>query len=70
MLRRVVFVRADVSEGLSSSIIRVTRIAELATMFTVTSNRRTLRRNTDCCHPDNGDAKFLRNVSSYKNHTA
>jgi hypothetical protein len=31
MLRRVVFVRTDVSEELSASIIRVTRIVELGT---------------------------------------
>jgi hypothetical protein len=42
MLRRVALVRTDVSEELSASFIRVTRICELA----VTSNRRTLRRNT------------------------
>jgi hypothetical protein len=39
-------VRADVSEELSSSFIRVTRISELGTTLAVTSNRRTLRRNT------------------------
>jgi hypothetical protein len=31
MLRRVAFVRTDVSEELSASIIRVTRIGELGT---------------------------------------
>jgi hypothetical protein len=45
MLRRVVFVRTDVSEELSASIIRVI-IGELGTTLAVTSNRRTLRRNT------------------------
>jgi hypothetical protein len=45
MLCRVAIVRTDVSEELSDSIIRVTRIGELGTL-TVTSNRRTLRRNT------------------------
>jgi hypothetical protein len=45
MLRRVVPVRTDVSEELSASIIRVTRIGELGTTLAVTSNRRTLRRN-------------------------
>jgi hypothetical protein len=44
MLRRVTFVRTDVSEERSYSIIRVTRIGELGTLV-VTSNRRTLRRN-------------------------
>jgi hypothetical protein len=46
MLRRVALVRTDVSEELSASIIKVTRIGELGTTLVVTSNRRTLRRNT------------------------
>jgi hypothetical protein len=41
----VVIVRADVSDELSASFIRVTRIGELGTTLAVTSNRRTLRRN-------------------------
>jgi hypothetical protein len=41
MLRRVAVVRTDVSEELSSSFIRVTRIGELGTTIAVTSNRRT-----------------------------
>jgi hypothetical protein len=45
MLRRVALVRTDVSEELSSSVIRVTRIGVLGTRLAVTSNRRTLRRN-------------------------
>jgi hypothetical protein len=45
MLRRVVLVRTDVSEKLSASIIRVKRTGELGTLA-VTSNRRTMRRNT------------------------
>jgi hypothetical protein len=44
MLRRVALVTTDVSEELSASFIRVTRIAELGTTLAVTSNRRTLRR--------------------------
>jgi hypothetical protein len=43
MLRRVVLVRTDVSEELSTSFIRLTRICELATTLDVSSNRRTLR---------------------------
>jgi hypothetical protein len=84
MLRRVALVRTGVSEELSVSFTRVTRIGELGTTLAVTSNRRTLRRNTklvflptwyfffftDSCHPDDGGAKFLRNVGSYKSHTA
>jgi hypothetical protein len=45
MLRRVALVRTDVSEELSPSFIRMT-IGELGTTLAVTSNRRTLRRNT------------------------
>jgi hypothetical protein len=55
MLRRVVLVRTGVSEELSSSIIRVTRIGELG-------------RTLASCHPDDGGAKFLRNVGFYKSH--
>jgi hypothetical protein len=43
MSRRVALVRTDVSEELNASFIRVTRIGELGTTLTVTSNRRTLR---------------------------
>jgi hypothetical protein len=46
MLHRVALVRTDVSEELSASFIRVTRIGELGTIA-VTSNRRKLRRNTE-----------------------
>jgi hypothetical protein len=45
MLRRVDLVRTDVSEALSASFIRVTRIGELGTALNVTSNRRPLRIN-------------------------
>jgi hypothetical protein len=38
--------RTDVSEELSASFIRVTRIGELGTTLAATSNQRTLRRNT------------------------
>jgi hypothetical protein len=41
----VALVKTDVSEELSASIIRVTRIGEEGTLA-VTRNRRTLRRNT------------------------
>jgi hypothetical protein len=43
MLRSVALLRTDVSEELSASFIRVTRIGELGTQA-VTSNRSTLRR--------------------------
>jgi hypothetical protein len=45
MLRRVTLVRTDISEELTASFIRVTRIGELGTIA-ATSNRRTMRRNT------------------------
>jgi hypothetical protein len=47
MLRRVVLVRTDVSEELSASFNKVTRIGELGTTLAVTNNRRTLGRNTN-----------------------
>jgi hypothetical protein len=46
MLRPDALVRTDVSEQLIASFIRVTRIDETGTTLAVTSNRRTLRRNT------------------------
>jgi hypothetical protein len=46
MLHRVALVRTDVSEELSASFIRVTRIGELGKTLAVTSYRRMLRRNT------------------------
>jgi hypothetical protein len=64
----VALVRTDVSEELTASIIRMTRIDELGATLAVNSNRRTLRRNTKC-HPDGGGAKYLRNVGFYKSHT-
>jgi hypothetical protein len=46
MLRRVALVRTYVSEERIASIIMVTRISELGTTLAVTTNRRTMRRNT------------------------
>jgi hypothetical protein len=46
MLLHVALVITDVSEEFSASFIRVTRIGDLGTTLAVTSNRRTLRRNT------------------------
>jgi hypothetical protein len=43
----VCLLRTDVSEERSASIIRVIRMSELGTTLAVTSNRRTLRRNTN-----------------------
>jgi hypothetical protein len=62
LLRRVALVRTVVSEESSVCIIRVTRIGELRTTLAVTSNRCTPLRNRG--------AIFLRNVRSYKSHTA
>jgi hypothetical protein len=42
MLRHLVFVRTDVSEERSVSIIRMTGVGELGTTLAVTSNRRKL----------------------------
>jgi hypothetical protein len=39
MLRRVALVRTDVSEELSATIIKVTRIDELGTTLAATRNR-------------------------------
>jgi hypothetical protein len=63
ILRRVALVRTDVSEEPSASFIRVTRIGELGITLAATSNRRSVRRLL-------GGARFLRNVGSYKSHTA
>jgi hypothetical protein len=68
-LRYVAVVRTDVSDELSASFVRVTGIGELGITLAVTSNRRALRRNIDSCQPDEGDAKFVRNVGAYKSHT-
>jgi hypothetical protein len=59
MLRRVPFVRTDVSEELSASIIRVTTISELGTTLAVTSNRHTLQRNTKWLHSVGFDRSLL-----------
>jgi hypothetical protein len=81
MLPRVDLVITDVSKEPGASFIRMARIGELGTTQAETSNRRTQRTSvascslcysqfTDSCHTEEGGAKFLRNVGSYKNHTA
>jgi hypothetical protein len=47
LLRRVAIIRTDVSEEPGASFIRVTKIGEFGTTQAATSNRRTLRRNTN-----------------------
>jgi hypothetical protein len=44
MLRRVALESTGVSEELSSSLVRMTRIGEIETTLAVTSNRRGVRR--------------------------
>jgi hypothetical protein len=46
MLYRVALVRTDLSEELNASFIMVTRVGELGTMLSLTSNQRRMRRNT------------------------
>jgi hypothetical protein len=46
MLRRVALIRTDVSEELSASNISVIRICKLGITLAITSNRRTLQRNS------------------------
>jgi hypothetical protein len=72
MLRRVALVRTDVSEELNTSFIRVTRIGELGKTLAIARllGRASIVPSSDSCHPDEGGAKFLRNVGSYKNNTA
>jgi hypothetical protein len=43
---RMALVRTDVSEERSATIIRVTRMGQLGTTLALTTNRRTLPRNT------------------------
>jgi hypothetical protein len=58
MLRLVALVRTDVSEELSATIIRVGSYGYVPSS------------PIDSYHPDDGGPKFLRNVGSYKSHTA
>jgi hypothetical protein len=49
MLRRMALVRTDVSEEVSASINRVTRIGGIGTTLAVSSNRRSLRISSQRC---------------------
>jgi hypothetical protein len=62
MLRLVALVRADVLEERIASFIRVTRIGKLGATLAITNNRSTLQLE--------GGEMSLRNVGSYKSHTA
>jgi hypothetical protein len=77
MLHNVALVRTDVSEELSASFIKVTNIGELGTLAVNSNNTRCQEiPNTKylvfgiSCHLNEGGANFLRNVGSYKSHTA
>jgi hypothetical protein len=61
MLRRVALVKTDVSEELGASFIRMARISELGTTLAVTSNLRTLRKNTNCFYWPNCKEERLKN---------
>jgi hypothetical protein len=70
MLCRVAIVKSDVSEVLSAFIIRVTGIGELGTLGGLLVTANVVPSSPIHCHPDDGGAKFLRNIGSYKSHTA
>jgi hypothetical protein len=58
MLRRVALVRTDVSDDVSASFIRVTRISELGTMLAVTSTGRSVWcLASTACYRHKGDAR-------------
>jgi hypothetical protein len=65
MLRHMALVRADVSEEPSASQLRVTRIGGLGTKVGLTGE---CSEFISFYHPDDGSARFLRNVGSYKSH--
>jgi hypothetical protein len=73
MLRHVPLVRTDVKVELSASIIRVAKIGELGRTLALTSNRLLVTANVVPSSPIlvilTMDAKFFRNVGSYKRHT-
>jgi hypothetical protein len=67
MLRRVALGRTDVSEELSASFTRVTRIGGLGTTLVTAS---VIHSSPILVTLMTGGAKFFRNVDSYKNHMA
>jgi hypothetical protein len=70
LLRRVALVRTDVSDEPGAYFIRVTKICELGTTQAATSNRVRCEEIPSGISFDEGGARFLRNVGSYKSHTA
>jgi hypothetical protein len=64
---RVALIRTDISEELRAFIIRVTRIGELGA--TLSGTKQTTQAAKKYCYPDDGGARFLLNVGSYKSHT-
>jgi hypothetical protein len=79
MLRSVAIERTYVSEERVASIIRVTRIVELGKLA-INSNGNSIFSQhalivsyyqlAHSCRPVNGCQNFLRNVGSYKTHSA
>jgi hypothetical protein len=67
MLRRVALVRTDVSKELCASFIRVAGIGELGTMLVTAS---VVPSSSIIFTLMKEELKFLRNVGSYKSHTA
>jgi hypothetical protein len=67
MLRRVALVRTDVLEEISASFIRMTKIGELGTTLAAAS---LVPSSPILVTLMKESAKFLRNVGSYKSHTA
>jgi hypothetical protein len=71
MLRRVALVRTDVSEDLSASITTSFLLhfvfLRSVRLLLITAN---VVPSSPIRHSDDGGAKFLRNIGSYKSHTA
>jgi hypothetical protein len=70
MLRRVTLIKTDVSDELSASIIRVTKIGEIGTKSICCWLRLTLFLVHRFLSSDDGGVNFLRNIGFYKSHTA
>jgi hypothetical protein len=66
MLRRAALVRTDVSEELSASFIKVTRIGDLGRTQAATSNRLTLQRNSNIPEDTILHSHRRENLKSYR----